>query len=244
MRFVVLSEGDNSSRSPRHHDGSSVVESMITSLKNQLGLNNKLVERFLTADEARQIEYEKQLIEYRDKLDKLENARLLMESSYEQESFALKGRVFELENQIMKLKAREHGREQQKDGTVCQFEQQEEIFEDQLRAQRKDFETRQIEAMARMEKLESALTMMKKSKSKKSVNFCEMATVRTFDQPQSALLNRGKQINGMDCSSASATPVRSSVPVAVVLPLLLQELLCLPKQRQQMLTMLRTYQSV
>lgn len=48
--------------SPRHHDGSSVVESMITSLKNQLGLNNKLVERFLTADEARQIEYEKQLI--------------------------------------------------------------------------------------------------------------------------------------------------------------------------------------
>lgn len=66
-----------------------------------------------------------------------------------------------------------------------------------------------------MEKLESALTMMKKSKSKKSVNFCEMATVRTFDQPQSALLNRGKQINGMDCSSASATPVRSSVPVAV-----------------------------
>lgn len=114
---------------------------MITSLKNQLGLNNKLVERFLTADEARQSEYEKQLIEYRDKLDKLENARLLMESSYEQESFALKGRVFELENQIMKLKAREHGREQQKDGTVCQFEQQEEIFEDQLRAQRKDFET-------------------------------------------------------------------------------------------------------
>lgn len=80
------------------------------------------------------------------------------------------------------------------------FEQQQEIFEDQLRAQRKDFETRireqqasfearirvqqeefmdrmkigQIEAMARMEKLESALTMMKKSKSKKSVNFCEM----------------------------------------------------------------------
>ncbi|EAL18050.1 hypothetical protein CNBK0710 [Cryptococcus deneoformans B-3501A] len=259
MRFVALSNENSSSQKsvttnsnshchpqPSVND-SLVIEGMITCLQNQLVLNNKLFEKFLIADEARQSRYEKQLAaqdfelqELRDRLDKLENACFLMESSYEQESFTHKGRVYELENQIIGLKARERGREQQKDYTVSQLKQQQKAFEDQLEAQRKGFEARireqqegfearirvqheelmgrlkmgQKEVMARMEKLESAAAIVKEPKPKKSVNFSEMAIVRTFNPPQYASPNLGKQISDdMECFGASGTSARSSALV-------------------------------